>query len=337
MTKSSLYAVIDMGSNGFTLEIFKNHGDGAPPESLYKITHQCKLAEGMLQENPRLNEDGIACAKKALKAFKEKIEKRKLKPDHVFLVATDAIRRTQETETTKDLLEYAKATFPESSLDILTEEQEAKASRQALFCAFPDAKGLGFNTGGASSEFGLQDTEDAPQKWVTIRYGALTLLAAAEGNIPEAAKIFGAALDQYDWIPMAKGKPLYLMGGSFSALAKAINWLSKKEKKTKKALQEEGGKKKDKPKKAQEIDFPHGATLYPAHIQPYLKALAGFEVSDFNAAPEDIKKRAKMIPLMALVLQEIMNRVAPHRIVRCALGMRVGVLKIKLKDHTPGG
>ena len=201
-------AIIDIGSNSVRLVVY-----GGPPRAPAvllneKVTAKLGKAVG---ETGAMSDKAIRAALAALGRYAVLL--RLMGVSDIETVATAAVR---DASNGADFL----AAVKELGLDprLLSGEEEAITSAHGIMAAFPGAKGVVADLGGGSLELTGLDGETA-RHGITLPFGTLRLGALrAAGSQKFTARVH-KDLRTAAWTEGA-GLPLYLVGGSFRALAR---------------------------------------------------------------------------------------------------------------------
>lgn len=199
-------AIIDIGSNSVRLVVF-----GPDREVLYNDKVLAGLGRGVLATG-RIDREARALALATLKRFAALVAL--IKPQHLRVVATAAVR---EAANGREFLKAVSALGLPAEL--LSGEDEARASARGVLAHFPKAQGIVADLGGGSLEL-ARVAGGAVHECVSFPLGVMrvaAIRAEGRGRLRKAVKKLLAPLD---WIPPAQGQELYLVGGSWRCLAK---------------------------------------------------------------------------------------------------------------------
>jgi exopolyphosphatase/guanosine-5'-triphosphate,3'-diphosphate pyrophosphatase len=202
-------AIIDIGSNSVRLVVFQ--GPARLPAVLFNEKVLAGLGRG-LAATGSIAPEAMALARTALARFARLT--REMDVTRLRTVATAAVRDAANGE---ELIAFARSVG--LTVELLPGEQEAIAAGYGVLSAFPDADGIVGDLGGGSLELvrvhGGQVHERVSFPLGVLRLGALR----AKG---EAAfeKQVARAIDKAGWADKGAGLPLYLVGGSWRALAR---------------------------------------------------------------------------------------------------------------------
>lgn len=202
-------AIIDIGSNSIRLVVFE--GPVRLPAVLFNEKVLAGLGRG-LAASGRIDDDALALAETALGRFAALA--REMGADHVRTIATAAVRDASNGDRLIAIAEAAGLT-----VELLSGEQEATAAGWGVLSAIPEADGIVGDLGGGSLEL-VRVAGGAIADRVSFPLGVLrvaALRAADRGGFPrQVARMIEAA----GWAGRGRGRPLYLVGGSWRALAR---------------------------------------------------------------------------------------------------------------------
>ncbi|OYW87361.1 MAG: hypothetical protein B7Z20_05310 [Sphingobium sp. 32-64-5] len=129
-------------------------------------------------------------------------------------IATAAVR---DAENGDDFVTRVRA---EAGMDIriLTGEEEGRASGMGVIGSIPDADGVVADLGGGSLEL-ARVRNGAVEKVLSLPLGVLRLPALRDSGKGVLAKYVAKALSKAGWSDTGRDLPLYMVGGSWRALA----------------------------------------------------------------------------------------------------------------------
>ena len=200
-------AIIDIGSNSVRLVVYS--GAKRIPTIIFNEKVMAGLGREMT-ETGALGEGAQARALDALCRFRRLTGQMGVVRTRV--VATAAVR---EASNGAEFLERVRAVGLEPR--VLTGEEEAKAAGLGVISAIPDADGIVGDLGGGSLEL-VEVADRAVKRRVSLPLGVLRLgEATREGWLARkvAKAVSGAGLDR-----AGEGRPFYMVGGSWRALAR---------------------------------------------------------------------------------------------------------------------
>lgn len=290
-------AVVDIGSNSVRMVLYRIEG-----RAVWTVFNE-KVLAGLgrdLAATGRLSPEGVIAARAALRRFAAVIEG--VKPARVLIAATAAVREAADGP------DFCAAVAAESGLNIrvLSGEEEARYAALGVLAGAPDARGVAADLGGASLELIRLDDEQ-PGQGVTLPLGPFAL-ASERGFEPErVGKSVSRALK-----PVAAAyacDTLHAVGGAWRSLAQMHMALA---------------------------DYPLKIVHQYAVPAREARDLARFVARQSRAAldktPGVTRKRAETLPYAALVLEGLIERLAPRLISFSAWGVREGLLFETLGD-----
>jgi exopolyphosphatase/guanosine-5'-triphosphate,3'-diphosphate pyrophosphatase len=306
-------AVIDIGSNTVRLVIFG--GPARVPVMFYNEKITAKLGRGVAEDG-RLSGKAMRAALASLARFAALLRLRGV--TDVECVATAAVR---DAANGPEFL--AKVAALGLSPRLLSGEQEALIGAQGVLAAFPGAVGVVGDLGGGSLE--LTDVvEDRCQHGVSMPLGTLRLPQLRHGGAEKFTGRVREMLRAAQWTG-AHGQNLYLVGGSWRALARY-------------AMERE----------AWPIDDPHGFELLPdaalklarslmavqsrdelaskAAVKPDIDAPAVRALSSLHNVTGISASRLASLPDAAALLGVLVRELKPARLIFSSWGLREGLL-----------
>jgi exopolyphosphatase/guanosine-5'-triphosphate,3'-diphosphate pyrophosphatase len=201
---------------------------------------------------------------------------------------------------------------------VISGEEEALLSAHGVIGAFPDARGIVADLGGGSLEL-VRVAKGATEGASSLPLGTLRL-PEHRGKNPKTAsaemkKTLEKALRKAGWDlggnPPQHNGALYLVGGTWRAMAvygmAARGW---------------------------PLSDPHGFEIDAAGAQELAASLAGSESDTLRTRERISTMRAEKLPDAAVLLQALLARLAPERVVFSSWGLREGLLYDRLPDHT---
>ena len=199
--------IIDVGSNSIRLVVYQG------PLRLPAILFNEKVLAGLgssLAASGSINAAAMACAATALRRFAAVA--REMEVDRLRTVATAAVRDASNGNALIDVAERAGLT-----VEILPGEKEAEAAGWGVLSGIPDADGIVGDLGGGSLEL-VRVGGGKLRERVSFPLGVLRIPALrARGQLDRRV---AALLAESGWKGIGKGLPLYLVGGSWRALAR---------------------------------------------------------------------------------------------------------------------
>lgn len=284
--------VVDIGSNSVRLVIFE--GVTRAPAYFYNEKVLCGLGSG-LQETGRLDPEGKRRALNALKRFVTLAVS--MHVGTLDAVATAAMRDAEDGPEFKLELEH------ETGLPIRVASgaDEARLAAQGVVLGSPSANGVVADLGGASLEFCPVDHGKIGVGGTTA-LGPLRLLKSGlEGKALNAH--IDDVLNGCEQVHDSVGRKLYLVGGSWRALARVH-------------MRRTG----------YPLNVLHGYTLTSDEAIEIAEWAAEQSPSTLKQFTDSSSSRLAVTPLSARVLARMGRIIRPSRCFISAFGLREGVL-----------
>jgi exopolyphosphatase/guanosine-5'-triphosphate,3'-diphosphate pyrophosphatase len=290
-------AVIDIGSNSLRLVVFERFGATLMPLLNEKV--MCGLGRGIARTG-RLNRDGVALAYANLQRFVALA--RALNVDHLMAIATAAVREASDGE------EFAAEIERQCGLPvrIVAGPEEARLSAAGVLAGIPTADGVVGDLGGGSVELvriigGPGDDGGATiGEGISLPLGPLRLAEFAD-NPRALHDAIRRGVASADLLRAAFGKPLYLVGGAWRAIARLH---------------------------MEQAHYPlhiiHQYTVQRRSAEAFIEVLAGMSRRSLERITTVNRKRIELVPLAATILHELLVIGQPERIVFSAYGLREG-------------
>ncbi len=207
MRSAEPVAIIDIGSNSIRLVVY-----AGPPRIPTPIFNE-KVLAGLGSGSPgQLPVEARAMALAELSRFRLLLDHMRVKRIHA--VATAAIRDAGK-EGAKFIREVANLGF---ECKVLTAEEEATAAGEGVLSGIPAADGIAGDLGGGSLEL-VRVGDGRTEGGISMPLGVLRL---ARGDDAEQAarKLLKSSLKGSGIRERSRGRPLYMVGGSWRALAR---------------------------------------------------------------------------------------------------------------------
>lgn len=284
--------VIDLGSNSIRLVVF----EGAPRAPIPVFNEKVLCGMGRrLRSTGRLDAEGVQLAFENLPRFVAIASGMGVQSLHV--VATSAVRDAEDGPA------FVARVRAETGLNIqvLTGDEEARLSALGVLSGSPWAEGVVGDLGGGSLEL-VRLRNGAPETMITLPLGALRLNEwSADGA--DIGRFIKETIAGVPWLTEAEGSSLYIVGGSWRALAR-IHMAQRQ-------------------RKLRVLD---GYTVAPSSFGDFLKLIgrqsdeALLKQGSFNARRIDAVRPA------ARVMRQLVKTLKPDKVVFSARGLREGVL-----------
>ena len=282
-------AVVDIGSNSIRLVVFS--GPARVPVVIFNEKVLSGLG-GALHDTGRLDAAGSSLALTNLERFAALLKV--LAVERVDVVATAAVRDASDGE--RFVTELQRRTGLETR--ILSGAEEAALSALGVIAGIPEADGVMGDLGGGSLELARIANNETCER-TTLPLGPLRL----QTPVKRAKEQVDTAFAELDWLDAARDGTLYLVGGSWRALARI-----------------------------------HMAqTGYPLRLIHRYRLRHGemLSLTDLVArqSPESLRRlpgvptrRLGVLPQASLLLNRLLQRIQPKSVEFCAYGLREGLL-----------
>ncbi len=288
--------VLDVGSNSIRLVVFEH--DGRAPVPVFNEKVLCGLGRGVAT-TVKLDEAAMADAHRNLARFAGVAKS--MGVGRLTAVATAAVR--EATNGKAFVAEVKRRTG--IRLRILSGEDEARTSAHGALSGNPDADGVMGDLGGASLEL-VDIGGGRTRKQVTLPLGPLALTELSGGSLRRARAVVAEHLIGVPWLDRLAGRDLYLVGGSWRALARVHMALT---------------------------DYPlkviHAYTVEAAPARAFLRRLPRLSKAQLKRIP-GVTRRVDGLLWAALPLEEVIRVGRPRRLVFSSYGLREGCLFEKL-------
>jgi exopolyphosphatase/guanosine-5'-triphosphate,3'-diphosphate pyrophosphatase len=294
------YAIVDIGSNSVRLVVYDQLGRAPLPR--FNEKSLCRLGDGLAQTGA-IAAEGFRRTVEAVRRFRAIADA--MGVTKIDVTGTEAIRRASNGPA------LAAAIAAESGLEvrILSGAEEAHFAALGVISGFFRPTGSVGDMGGGSLEVAEALDDHVGDRWVSLPLGALPVEAMLADGLPEAKRRIDAILQES--LPPAFEKPVfYPVGGGWRALAKAHMQAVKAP-----------------------VKVVHGYTLAAEEARNFAKSLLRLAPNKLATTPGVPERRARTLPAAALVLDRVLKRLAPERVVFSALGLREGVLYSQLSTQ----
>jgi exopolyphosphatase / guanosine-5'-triphosphate,3'-diphosphate pyrophosphatase len=291
------YGVVDIGSNSVRLIVYDQIGRAPLPRFNEKLL--CRLGEG-LAETGAIDETAFRRTVDALRRFRAIATA--MGVAKLDVTGTEAIRRASNGPA------LARAILEGSGLAvrILSGEEEARYSTLGVISGFYRPHGVVGDMGGGSLEIREALDDRVGEAWASLPLGALPVEALLAKGRAQAKRAVDEALAA--GLPaLAATSTFYAVGGGWRALAKAhlasVN---------------------------APVKVVHGYALDAETARDFAKRFAKLSPLKLAPLPGVPDRRARTLPAAAFVLDRVLKRLAPQRVVFSALGLREGLIYSQL-------
>jgi len=293
-------AVVDLGSNSVRLVVYDRLGRAPLPR--FNEKSLCRLGAS-LDEQGNLGREAMDCVAQALVRFVSIA--RAMGVDNISLLATEAIRKASNGAAFKVRLE-ALCGLP---VTILSGDDEARLAATGVIAGFHEPDGLVGDLGGGSLEIAEVRRDVVGAAKVSMPLGAL-LIAARMKDDAKAARRYVDDVLRESLAEALPGADFHVVGGGWRALAKV--------------------------RLAAEptlIPVIHGLEMKADELRQLAKRLAAMDEDELKRTPGVPGRRVSTLPAAALVMDRVLKRLAPGRVLFSSLGVREGWLYEQLPEE----
>ncbi|WP_159980213.1 MULTISPECIES: Ppx/GppA family phosphatase [unclassified Novosphingobium] len=295
---SAKRAIIDIGSNTVRLVVY----NGAPRAPVVVLNEKVNARLGKdLGRTGAISDKSMRVALAALSRFAALL--RLMGVDNVECVATAAAR---DAANGPEFLDAVRGFG--LSPRLLSGEEEARASATGVIAAFPGARGVVADLGGGSLELVEVDARGIRPGGITLPFGTLLLADMRALGPQKFAGAVRSGLDARGWDAAsnrARGLPLYIVGGSWRALAlqamRVLGW---------------------------PVDDPHGFELPASEALHLAREFAKGKPE--NPDPRISGSRLATLPDAAALMAQMVGNLHPSHLVFSSWGLREGLLHMQL-------
>ena len=283
------FALIDLGSNSIRMVVFDRRRPYAAP--LLNERQVIELGRGLSTAN-ELQPDRMAAALEAFRHFAWLLKGAEIDEVHIF--ATAAARAAENSAAFLEKIHDIMGSQPE----IMSGDQEAALAARGVQLACPGAVGLVADLGGGSLEL-AELSEAGVGRTASLPLGVLWL---EEMGLRNAKAALREALDTLSWWPdLGEEQQLYLVGGTWRALAKA-----------------------HMARTLYPLNVVHRYAVSAKKLRAYAKRLITRPAHRLDAMEHVSPARRRKLPWAALAAKELARSVKAKRVVFSAAGVREG-------------
>lgn len=293
--------VIDIGSNSVRLVVYE--GATRAPTPIFNEKILCGLGRSIASTG-NLGTDSVERALKALRRFHAIA--RTLQVKSLLPFATAAVRDATNGPEFKARAEE----LLQTPIQILSGEREAELASQGIMMAFADPNGVAGDLGGGSLEL-VNVVEGDHRESATLPLGGLRMLDVTAGRMDDALRYTEQQLDLAPWLSKGSaGRPFFAVGGTWRAIAK-LHMLERK----------------------YPLRVMQGYTVPTNDIIAFCEMLRRRKNGNSASLRAVARPRREVIPFGALVLERLLLRLKPSKLVFSVHGVREGLLYDLLPEH----
>ncbi|MCV0396331.1 MAG: exopolyphosphatase [Rhizobiaceae bacterium] len=286
-------SIIDIGSNSIRLVIYE--GIARSPTVLFNEKMLAGLGRGIVTTG-KLDPDGVRRAVEEFRRFRALSEQAGAESLHV--IATAAAR---EAENGPDFIHRAEEILG-TEIRVLSGREEAHFSALGVISGFHPADGIAGDLGGGSLEL-VDIRGEEIGDGITLPLGGLRLQDMSKGSLQAAQRIAARELGRAKLLSGGQGRTFYAVGGTWRNLAR-LYMIST----------------------GYPLHVMHHFEMGIAESAGFLKQVAKGDIDKIKGIERISKNRKALLAYGAHVLQEIVRRMKPERIVVSAVGVREGYL-----------
>ena len=285
-------AIIDIGSNSVRLVVYA--GATRIPWIIFNEKVMAGLGQ-RLADTGALDEEAQRRALAALQRFRLLIREMGVRRTRV--VATAAVR---DASNGADFIRKVRAIG--FSPDVLSGEEEGVMAGLGVLSAIPDADGIVADLGGGSLE--LVDVADGEVLHsASLPFGVLRLGPILRKGPQALAKKVSQVVADADFSKRGRKRPLYLVGGSWRALARLDMLISR-----------------------YPLPITHHYTMPVDRPTKLREAIADLDKAAAKDVPSLSASRVPTLPHANLLLEALVQEVRPVELIISSFGIREGLL-----------
>lgn len=286
------FGVVDLGSNSVRLVVYE--GMQRNPHAIFNEKAVLGLGRG-LHTTGRLNGEASAQTLTVLGRYHALAQG--MGADPVEVLATAAVRDATNGQT---FLDGLASVMPGARVSVLSGDEEARLSAEGLLMGVPMADGVLGDLGGGSLEL-VRLSRGEIIETVSLPIGTIRLADRAENDIARARAIVETELKRVPWLGAAPLKDLFLVGGTFRALARMH---------------------------ISQTGYPLAIVHHYAIRREEARDLAGVVMTapkkSLERMPSAPTKRVSDLPFAAVVMRRLLRASGAARVVFSANGLREG-------------
>ena len=286
-------AIIDIGSNSIRLVVY--HGRTRMPETMFNEKVMAGLGRG-IAANGRLSDNAMNVAVAGLRRFAALV--RAMGVMNVRTVATAAVREAKNGQA------FINRVAAECGLmiEVIYGEAEARGAAMGLVSGIPFADGVVGDLGGGSLEL-IRVSGGEMGNRISLPIGALRLDAVRKRDRRALGPFIAKALDKVEWSGEGKGKPFYMVGGSWRALAQIHIWMT-----------------------GHPLPIVHQYEMPATAPGKLFRSLSHTELATLKAVPHLSTSRLPSLPGAAMLLAAVVKKLGSSSVIASGFGLREGLL-----------
>lgn len=292
-------AIVDIGSNSVRLVAYE--GLTRAPTSLFNEKAMCALGKGVATTG-ELAEEGMNKALEALRRFRKLCEFMQI--EDIRPVATAAAR---DARNGLQFLAAAREAIGRP-IELISGKREAELSGLGVISTFHQADGVVGDLGGGSLEL-IDVKNGAVGAGVSLKLGSLALMDASGRSPKNAMRIAKEQLAQAGPLDHLRGRTFYAVGGTWRSLGKL-----------------------HMAQRNYPLDVMHGYVIPARDAADFASLVERVDTESLVAVGAISEQRRPALAYGAVVLEEIIRRGKPGKVVISTGGLREGLLYEKLSE-----
>jgi exopolyphosphatase/guanosine-5'-triphosphate,3'-diphosphate pyrophosphatase len=292
-------AIVDIGSNSVRLVAYE--GLTRAPTPIFNEKALCGLGKGVATSGA-LAEEGMARALEALRRFRKLCEFMQI--EDIRPVATAASR---DASNGPQFLEAAASAIGRS-IELISGAREAQLSALGVVSTFHHPDGVVGDLGGGSLEL-IDVKGPSVGAGVSLKLGSLALMDASGRSPKNALRIAREALAGAMPLEALRGRTFYAVGGTWRSLAKLHM------------------RQRNYP-----LEVMHGYVIPARDAAEFASLVERVDTDALVAVGAISQARRPSLAYGAVVLEEIIRRGKPSKVVISIGGLREGLLYEKLDE-----
>ncbi|MFL6862757.1 MAG: Ppx/GppA family phosphatase [Allosphingosinicella sp.] len=289
-------AIVDIGSNSIRLVVYA----GAPriPSVVFNEKVLAGLGQG-LAETGRLGREPRERALAALRRFRLLIDEMGVGDPHVL--ATAAVR---DASNGADFLDQVRAVGFDPH--VISGEEEGTLAGLGVLSCIPEADGMVGDLGGGSLEL-AEVSGGAVRRAISLPFGVLRIGPADARTQARLGKALRAALKDSGLARKGRGRPFYMVGGSWRALAR-LDILST----------------------GYPLPITHHYEMQPGRAAELRRLIQNLDRAEPRTLETLTASRIPTLPAAKLVLSALAEALEPSALIVSSFGIRDGYLFSRL-------
>ena len=289
--------LIDVGSNSVRFVVYDRLKRA--PYSIYNEKVMCRLGSG-LAKSGKLNPSGVKLARKAIARFVALAKN--MEVTELDIIATAAMREASDGQDFADELERKHNV----NIEVISGRREAKLAAYGVLSSIHQPRGMVADLGGGSLELAWLDENSRISNRVSMPIGVLRLMDECSG-LDDIRQKVRATLSEQHWISNCQGGMLYAVGGSFRNVARIHMHQTN-----------------------HPLTLVHGYEMGQQQTSQLLEHIRQASADDIAAMPGVSSKRADILPIATVILEELLRALSPEAVTYSNSGIREGYLYRKL-------